>query len=91
VPFNDEESEGQDALILASDPLTDGSNLFGTAERKINYYDPVGRHWISSRVKIAWSSASPAAMAPAKSHGVSWTATAVANQASENFHADTGQ
>jgi hypothetical protein len=29
--------EGQDALILASDPLTDGSNLFGTADWKINY------------------------------------------------------
>jgi hypothetical protein len=29
--------EGQDALILASDPLTNGSNLFGTADWKINY------------------------------------------------------
>lgn len=29
--------EGQDAVILASDPLTNGSNLFGTANWKINY------------------------------------------------------
>jgi hypothetical protein len=29
--------EGQDALILASDPLTNGSNLLGTADWKINY------------------------------------------------------
>jgi hypothetical protein len=29
--------EGQDALILASDPLTNGSDLFGTADWKINY------------------------------------------------------
>jgi len=29
--------EGQDALILASDPLANGSDLLGTAGRKINY------------------------------------------------------
>jgi hypothetical protein len=29
--------EAQDALILASDPLSNGSDLLGTADRKINY------------------------------------------------------